>query len=396
MILSIIVWSIRDKWPASVRHSMGLYTLSEAMQTESYRLISDTLEESLNSDYILQSECKPSFHDLEIALEKEWKDIVSLLIQYGVDTNEIGGDGYTLLDKAINSNSLHMCGLLVNGVTDDLGLNDNNGSNSQALKQIHADINKKNKYGNTALDELCKNQNSEMLKGEWKKRVQFLIDRGADVTEQTIQILKGSNYSDMADWLLKISQQNDKAEQRTFTQENKKHIQRLERHGLADPEKWYQLISASQRYGDVETVQLLLEDFQVQEKLDEEQKEQLMIKAAEENTEVLKLYLKKDFPITSSVLAAAIRNKNFDNRRVTMLINKNNQDTIVPEWKDDQDYSLFMIAVHEGREETVADMYYNKVNIEYKNAQGLTALKIAQQYNFESIEELLKSGMNAS
>ena len=72
-----------------------------------------------------------------------------------------------------------MCELLVNDNLQPAVTEDGNAS------LISIKINKLNKKGNTALDELCKVSNEEMLEGEWAKRVQLLIEHGAEVSGQT-------------------------------------------------------------------------------------------------------------------------------------------------------------------------------------------------------------------
>ena len=46
-----------------------------------------------------------------------------------------------------------------------------------------------------------------------------------------------------------------------------------------------------------------------------------------------------------------------------------------------------MIAVESDRE-CVYDLYCNQVNLDYKNKQGLTALKISKKYDFETLYKL--------
>lgn len=388
LILIVSAWLFRYKWPASVRHIIGLYTLSEAMDLESYGLICDVLDDSLDSKYIMRQYCKPDLEHLEIALQKEWRDVMNLFLTYGFDPNEINDEGYTLLDRAICYNSLDMCELLLDGPSEESSVYDIDWS-----EQISVKVDMKNRYGNTALDELCGMSDEEMLNGEWKKRVQFLLDHGAEITERTISIVEKNACEEKADWIHSLLKQKRKRKHE-FAEDDIKQIKRMQRQNTYDEKKWYDLLQRIQGYGSTETIKLLLEDFKIQNYLNEEQKEALMIKAVSENTEIMNLYLNKNFPVTPFVLAASIQNKNFDSGRIAKLIHKENQDIIVKNWKNNQDYSLFMVAVEEGRTETISEFYYNCFNIDYKNSSGLTAKKIAQKYNFEDIVDLLESGMN--
>lgn len=389
LILIVSMWLVRYKWPASVRHIIGLYTLSEAMNLESYGLICDVLDDSLDSKYIIGQYCKPDLEHLEIALQKEWRDVMNLFLVYGFDPNIINDEGYTLLDRAICYNSLDMCELLLDGPSDELS-----GDDIDWSEQISVKVDMKNRYGNTALDELCGMSDKEILNGEWKKRVQLLLDHGAEITERTISIVEKNACEEKVDWIHSLLKQKSKREKYEFAEDDIKQIKHMQRQKTYDEKKWYDLLKRIQGYGSTETIKLLLEDFKIQNYLNEKQKEDLMIKAVSENTEIMNLYLNKDFPVTPFVLAASIQNKNFDSGRIVRLIHKGNQDTIVKNWKDNQDYSLFMVAVEEGRIETISEFYYNCPNIDYKNSFGLTAKKIAQKYNFEEIVDLLESGMN--
>ena len=139
----------------------------------------------------------------------------------------------------------------------------------------------------------------------------------------------------------------------------------------------------------MDTIRLLLDDkdLQIESYLDESQKQDLMEKAVADNAELMNIYLKKDFPVTTRALGEVIWSKNYDDARVKALINKENQNTVIKNWKENQDYSLFMIAVESNRG-CAYDLFYNRANLDYKNEQGLTALKIAKEYNFETLYKL--------
>ena len=385
----IVVWISRAKWPSFARSLVGLYTLSEAMDTESYGLICDVLNDSLDPEYIMKDSCEPGLEHMEIALQKEWRDVMSLFLECGADPNEIGSEGYTLLDRAVCHNSLGMCKLLLDGTPDEQTVIMMDGS-----EEIRADVNMKNQYGRTALDELCFMPEDEIPDGEWERRAQLLLEHGAKVTEQTIHILQENSCAQREEWINLLLQQKGQQGEQEFVEDDIKQIEKLQKRKELSGEEYCELLDKFQGYGSVETIKRLLEDFSLDAYLSEGQKEILMVKAVSENTEIMELYLDRDFPVTPYVLAASIQNKNFDDKRIEQLICEENQDTIVVNWKNGQDYSLFMIAVEEGREEVVSELYYRDVCIDYKNRTGLTAKKIAKKYNFESIVDLLDSGMN--
>ena len=137
---------------------------------------------------------------------------------------------------------------------------------------------------------------------------------------------------------------------------------------------------------------LLLDDLQIQKYLDNNQKEELMEMAARDNTDVVTIYLEKEFPVTSRALGECIWSKNFDEKCFKKLVTKDKQKTIVRNWKDNQDYSLFMIAVEADRSEVIDELYSNKANLNYKNNKGLTAKKISRKYLFETLDLIVLPG----
>ena len=316
---------------------------------------------------------------MEVALENEWRDIVKLFLEYGADPNKTDSRGYTILDEAILHNSFKMCELLVNDNLQPAVTEDGNAN------LIPIKINKLNKKGNTALDELCKVSNEEMLEGEWEKRVQLLIEHGAEVSGQTRRLLKNSVHKDKIEWINSLLQGKEK---KTATDFAKVDMEQMKQKTVTKEES-YNLLKSLQAYGSVDTIQLLLDDkdLQIESYLDESQKQDLMEKAVADNTELMNIYLKKDFPVTTRALGEVIWNKNYDDARVKALINEDNQGTVIKNWKDNQDYSLFMIAVESNRG-CAYDLFYNRANLDYKNEQGLTALKIAKEYNFETLYKL--------
>ena len=363
---------IRANLPPSIRHEMGIYTLSEAMDNGSYGLMDKLLYDS----WISYEHYTPKLEEMETALQKEWRDVVQLFLEYGADPNELNSEGYTLLDMAIVHNSFKMCELLLN----------NNLENSHYdLEIVHVNVNQKNKQENTALDELCKVSNEEMLEGEWEKRVQLLIEHGAEVSDKTRSLLQESVHKDKIDWIDSLLQGKEK---KTATDFAKVDMEQMKQKTVTKEES-YNLLKSLQEYGSVDTIQLLLDDkdLQIESYLDESQKQDLMEKAVADNTELMNIYLKKDFPVTTRALGEVIWNKNYDDARVKALINEDNQGTVIKNWKDNQDYSLLMIAVESDRE-CVYDLYCNQVNLDYKNKQGLTALKISKKYDFETLYKL--------
>lgn len=370
---------VRILLPSSIRNQLGMYTLSEAIDIGSYGLIEEVLNDSLVSSYSLKYACKPRTKHMEVALENEWRDIVKLFLEYGADPNKTDSRGYTILDEAILHNSFKMCELLVNDNLQPAVTEDGNAN------LIPIKINKLNKKGNTALDELCKVSNEEMLEGEWEKRVQLLIEHGAEVSGQTRRLLKNSVHKDKIEWINSLLQGKEK---KTATDFAKVDMEQMKQKTVTKEES-YNLLKSLQAYGSVDTIQLLLDDkdLQIESYLDESQKQDLMEKAVADNTELMNIYLKKDFPVTTRALGEVIWSKNYDDARVKALINKENQNTVIKNWKENQDYSLFMIAVESNRG-CAYDLFYNRANLDYKNEQGLTALKIAKEYNFETLYKL--------
>ena len=388
IVLCFIVWIFRNQWPACIRNYLGYYTLSEAMQTESYGLIAkvvgnleyDTYEYPMDKTF-----CKPKLEHIEVAVKKEWRNVVQLFLEYGANPNEFNDEGYTLLDKVIISNSFEMCEVLLDNSLECY--------NVELSSTISTEVNKKNKYENTALDELCTISNEKMLEGEWERRIQFLLEHGAKVSDKTRSLLQGSVHKDKITWIESLLQGKDKKTNIDFAKDDLKQIKKTWKKKNFTKEDCYKLLESLQAYGSVETIQLVLNDLQIQKCLDESQREKLMEKAVSNNTDIMNIYLKKGFPITSRALGEVIWSKNYDETCVEALINKDNQGTVVKEWKDNQDYSLFMIAV-EADADVVSELYYNKANLNYKNNKGLTALKISKKYNFDILDKLTTVGPN--
>ena len=388
IVLCFIVWIFRNQWPACIRNYLGYYTLSEAMQTESYGLIAkvvgnleyDTYEYPMDKTF-----CKPKLEHIEVAVKKEWRNVVQLFLEYGANPNEFNDEGYTLLDKVIISNSFEMCEVLLDNSLECY--------NVELSSTISTEVNKKNKYENTALDELCTISNEKMLEGEWERRIQFLLEHGAKVSDKTRSLLQGSVHKDKITWIESLLQGKDKKTNIDFAKDDLKQIKQKWKNKTFTKEECYNLLKNLQIYGSTETIRLLLDDLQIQKYLDNNQKEELMEMAARDNTDVVTIYLEKEFPVTSKALGECIWSKNFDEKCFKKLVTKDKQKIIVENWKDNQDYSLFMIAV-EADADVVSELYYNKANLNYKNNKGLTALKISKKYNFDILDKLTTVGPN--
>ena len=358
------------------------------MESESYGLIYKALDESATNPFIvIKNFGKPKLEHIETALQKEWKDVMELFIVYGANPNQIDSEGYTILDRAILHSSFGMCSILLND-----RLVESMDSSEDWPKQIYTDVNMVNKYGNTALDELCKISNEEMLNGEWERRVQLLLEHGAKITEQTQSILESSVHRDKKSWMNSLLKGNDKKSREDFVKDDMKQIRQKWQQKIFTKEECYALLKNLQVYDSEDTIKLVLEELQVQNYLDEKQKEELMVMAVEDNTNIMNLYLEKDFPVTPKALGTVMWTKNFSDMRVKDLVNKENQGTVIKNWKDNQDYSLFMIAVEADRIDTICDLYFSQANLNYKNESGLTAKKIAKRYKFDTIDSVSIAG----
>ena len=337
------------------------------METESYGLIIKTLDRQVNNIFVKNQKFgKPKLEHMEIALQKEWRDIMEAFIVYGANPNQIDSKGYTILDEAILHNSFGMCSILLNN-----NLSQTLAPSEDWFEQICTDVNMKNMYGNTALDELCKVSSDEMFEGEWEKRVQLLLEHGAEITEQTKSILKESIHKDKLEWMNLILKSKGKKRGEDFARDDMEQIRRKWKQKKFTKEECYKLLKKLQTYQSEETIKLVLEELQIQNYLSEKQKEDLMIMAVIDDSNIMNLYLEKDFPVTSRTLGEVIWTKNFSDMRVKALVNKENQGTIIKNWKNNQDYSLFMIAVEADREEIIGDLYFSQANLNYKNKLSL-------------------------
>ena len=387
LLVLIILCIFRSKWPPFMRHWIGMYTLSEAMDTGSYGLICRVLDDASEDEhYDLKDLCEPKLEHMEIALQKEWREVMLLFLESKANPNpnQRNSKGYTLLDEAILNNSYKMCELLLDDTLDS-GYTDR-------PAPISAKVNQKNKYENTALDELCKVSNEDMLDGEWEKRVQLLIEHGAEVSDNTKVLLNKSSHKDKITWINSLLQGKSKKKNIDFAKDDMEQIKQKWKNKTFTKEECYNLLKNLQIYGSTETIRLLLNDLQIQKYLDNNQKEELMEMAARDNTDVVTIYLEKEFPVTSKALGECIWSKNFDEKRFKKLVTKDKQKTIVENWKDNQDYSLFMIAVEADRSEVIDELYSNKANLNYKNNKGLTAKKISRKYLFETLDLIVLPG----
>lgn len=388
VVIFVIVVLFCLKLPNYIGHFFGYYTLSEAMETESYGLIYKTLDRQADNILIKNLKLsKPKLKHMEIVLQKEWRDVMELFIVYGANPNQMDSEGYTILDRAILHNSFGMCSILLNNkLVEELA------PSEDWSEQIYTDVNMKNKYGNTALDELCKISNDEMLEGEWEKRVQLLLEHGAEITEQTRSILKESVHKNKLEWVNSLSQNKNKKSNNDFAKDDMEQIREKWAQKTFTKDECYNLLQKLQKYQSEETIKLVLEELHLQKYLDEKQKEDLMVRAVIDDSNIMNLYLEKNFPVTSKALGEVIWTKNFSDMRVKDLVNKETQGTIIKNWKNNQDYSLFMIAVEADRADLISDLYFSRANLNYKNKSGLTAKKISKKYGFDTINSVSVAG----
>lgn len=370
----------QSKLPTFIRHHIGMYTLSEAMETESYGLIYEVVYEADGRSDDLERLCEPKLEHMEIALKNDWRDVMLLFLKSksNPNPNQMNSKGYTLLDEAILHSSYEMCELLLDDSLES--------EYTDIPSPINAKVNQENRFENTALDELCKISNKEMLEGEWERRVQLLIEHGAKVSDKTRSLLQKSDHKDKISWIDSILQGKEKKAATDFAKIDMEQLKQK----TFTKEISYNLLKSLQVYGSTETIRLVLNDLKIQKYLDESQKEELLEMAAANNANIAEIYLKNGFPVTDKVLGEAIWSKNYNETLVKKLINKNNQDTVVKNWKDNQDYSLFMIAVGSDRVELVNELYKNQVDLNYKNQVGLTAKKISKKYWFDTLDTCIE------
>jgi ankyrin repeat protein len=129
---------------------------------------------------------KYSYSDrpIHLAIRKNFKDIVILLLSKGADLTLLDSYGNLPLQiAAINNNNTDIAELLLNNeiISNNTALHTAvNRQNMSGNTALHTAVNRQNKSGNTALHTAVTNQNIKFVK--------FLIERGADVN---IKNLKG-------------------------------------------------------------------------------------------------------------------------------------------------------------------------------------------------------------